>query len=69
MAAINNKKTKSMECSYLKDHQLAFYYSVLEEHFEGIIMKNIQTEMLHGFNKTEQMKHPKLRAELRTSKE
>ena len=24
MAAINNKKTKSMECSYLKDHQLAF---------------------------------------------
>ena len=24
MAAINNKKTKSMECPYLKDHQLAF---------------------------------------------
>ena len=24
MAAINNKKTKSMECSYLKNRQLAF---------------------------------------------
>ena len=39
MAAINNKKTKSTECSYLMDHQLVFYYSVLEEHFEGITKK------------------------------
>ena len=35
MAAINNKKTNSTECSYLKNHQLAIYYSVLAEHFEG----------------------------------
>ena len=41
MVAINNKKTKIMECSYLKDHQLAFYYSVLAEYFEGSIKKNI----------------------------
>ena len=40
MTAISNKKTKSMESSYLKDHQLAFF-SVLTEHFEEIIKKNI----------------------------
>ena len=38
IAAINNNKTESMECSYLK---LAFYYSVLAEHVEGSIKKNI----------------------------
>ena len=62
MAAINNNKTESMECSYLK---LALFYSLLVEHFEGSTKKNIWVEMLHWFNKTEQMKHPKLRAELR----
>ena len=62
MAAINKNKTESMECSYLK---LALFYSVLAEQFEGSTKKNIQVELLHWFNKTEQMKHPKLRAELR----
>ena len=69
MAAIDNKKTKSMECSYLNDHQLALYYSVLAKHFERSIKKNIWVEMLHWLNKTKQMKHPKLRAELRPSEE
>ena len=54
MAAINNNKTESMECSYLKLALLLF--SAIAEHFEKSIKKN---------NKTEQMKHPKLRAELR----
>ena len=43
--------------------------SALAEHFERIIKKNIQIEMLHWFNKTEQMKHYRLRAELRPSEE
>ena len=64
MAAINKKKTKSMECSYLKDHQLAFLLFSA-----GSTKKNIWVEMLHWFNKTEQMKHPKLRAELRPNEE
>ena len=58
MAAVNSKKTKSMECSYLKDHQLAFYYSVLAEHFEGIIKKNTKTEMWRRFSKSEANETP-----------
>ena len=38
---------------------------MLAVHFEEGIKKSIQVEMLHLFNKSEQMKHPKLRAELR----
>ena len=67
MAAINNKKKKSMECSYLKDHQLAFLLFSAGRAF--CIRRNIQVEMLHWFNKTKQMKHPKLRDELRLSEE
>ena len=48
---------------------MPFYYSVLAEHLEGSIKKDILFEMLHWFNKTEQMKHPKLRAELRPNEE
>ena len=68
MAAINNKKTKNMS-SYLKDHQLAFLLFSAGRAFEGSIKKNIYVEILHWFNKTKQMKHPKLRAELRPKEE
>ena len=44
-----------------------FHYTVLAEHLKGIIKKNILIEMLDLFNKTKQMKHCKLRVELRPS--
>ena len=50
-------------------NNLHFYYSVLADYFKGSIKKNIYAEMLHWFDKTEQMKHPKLRAKLSPSDE
>ena len=41
MAAVNNKKTKNMECSYLKDHQLAFLLFSAGRHLKGNIKKNV----------------------------
>ena len=63
MAIINNKKPKKMEFSYLRGHKLAFLLFSTGRTFLRDYKEKHLDWMLHWFNKTEQMKHRKLRAE------